>query len=244
MPGYCQPIAPRLFSRVEKPDGDSGCWLFTGADDGCGYGQMSIKSHPRKVHRVAYELANGPIDWYLPVLHSCNNRRCVNIAHLFLGKRGQRYMEEQGQDVPKKCTRCGKVKTGRDFYFSTKVKSITKGRLFSHCKKCHSAFGSIYYAKNPEKHRVRARDTKYRKQYKITNDDYDRMLANQGGVCKICETAGTNGKRLSVDHDHVSGSVRSLLCAWCNIGIGQFRDSQKLLIRAAEYLGSFHGDIS
>lgn len=82
--------------------------------------------------------------------------------------------------------------------------------------------------------------------YKITNDQYDELLKEQNGVCKICgqyETAKLKGitKRLSVDHCHKTEKkgeikIRGLLCHHCNQGLGAFRDNPNYLRKAAEYL--------
>lgn len=80
--------------------------------------------------------------------------------------------------------------------------------------------------------------------YGITSHDYDRMLKAQGGVCKICGRVNTDGKDLSVDHDHACCSgrracgqcVRGLLCNRCNMGLGYFGDDAALLEAAARYL--------
>lgn len=50
--------------------------------------------------------------------------------------------------------------------------------------------------------------------YKISARDWDRMLLEQNGVCKLCERQATR-----VDHDHVTGIVRGLLCNRCNIAL-------------------------
>lgn len=61
------------------------------------------------------------------------------------------------------------------------------------------------------------------------------------GVCKedlgeqVCRICGSS-KRLHIDHDHTTGKVRGLLCHYCNIGIGMFKDKQELLEKAIQYL--------
>jgi HNH endonuclease len=59
-----------------------GCWPWTRARDGCGYGL--IKDAPR-THRHAWTLTYGPIPPDMDVCHTCDNPPCCNPAHLFLG---------------------------------------------------------------------------------------------------------------------------------------------------------------
>lgn len=82
------------------------------------------------------------------------------------------------------------------------------------------------------------------KKFGITVEDYDKMLERQNGVCAICKRSPhvvLNGaiKRLAVDHDHITGRVRGLLCDHCNRGMGLLRDSIETLEGAAEYLRSY-----
>ena len=75
----------------------------------------------------------------------------------------------------------------------------------------------------------------------LTIEQYNAMLAAQGGTCAIChqvETASYQGTilRLAVDHDPDTGMVRGLLCRLHNQGIGQFAHDPDMLREAAAYL--------
>lgn len=73
--------------------------------------------------------------------------------------------------------------------------------------------------------------------YGLTLEDFDRMLAAQGGACAICKTCVPGGPgRFSVDHCHTTGRVRGLLCNNCNRGIGGLKDDANLLRAAIAYL--------
>jgi hypothetical protein len=94
-----------------------------------------------------------------------------------------------------------------------------------------------YYYRNRETCLDRIRKINY----KLSGDDYQQMLAAQGSCCAICRGTSTvlrSGRRrqLAVDHDHLSGGVRGLLCNDCNAGLGYFRNDPAFLIAAAAYL--------
>ena len=85
----------------------------------------------------------------------------------------------------------------------------------------------------------RIRDNYYKRKYGITLDDYNRMFAEQEGRCAICKTHQcATGRVLAVDHDHVTGKVRGLLCQACNTAIGKLNDDPELIHKAAEYVAS------
>lgn len=75
--------------------------------------------------------------------------------------------------------------------------------------------------------------------YGLTIEDYERLVEAQGGVCAICGKPAPREQRLVVDHCHLSGQVRGLLCSPCNRAIGQLGDTHEGVMRAANYLSAF-----
>ena len=71
-----------------------------------------------------------------------------------------------------------------------------------------------------------------RNRYGITKEEYEKMINDQNNVCVICN----NKDKLVVDHDHITGHVRGLLCNNCNRGLGSFKDNVQILDAAIVYL--------
>ena len=117
-------------------------------------------------------------------------------------------------------------------------------------------YARAWYARNKSKHsrlgteRSRAshardplaRRSKHLRQYGITVEDYDRMLREQGGCCKTCGVASESQQygRLHVDHRHLDGKVRALLCANCNRAVGLIKDNPEVADAIALLLRATH----
>lgn len=90
----------------------------------------------------------------------------------------------------------------------------------------------------------RRRETGYsrrwrlQKTYGITEDDIVQKLEEQDGVCAICHSAEPKGRfgNWHVDHDHITGEFRGLLCDPCNRGLGMLKDNREVLGRAMIYV--------
>jgi hypothetical protein len=160
----------------------------------------------------------------------------------------------------KRCKHCGEEKALDDFYADRKAKD---GRR-PECKRCNLAARAAKYAANPQPYIDRVKKwqqenperlNEYRREYRrrperktadregylkrkygLTLEQYDAMLEAQNGVCAICGEARPEERTLHVDHDHVTGVIRGLLCFRCNNALGDFREEYELFRRAADYL--------
>ncbi len=139
----------------------------------------------------------------------------------------------------KHCIRCKEDKPLSDFWIARGAKD---GR-FAYCKACGSEASRAWRSGNPDTYKRSRRSTALHRQYGLTLDECKQLLASQDGRCanRGCAaplTFDTKDKRLipHVDHSHVTGEVRGLLCLTCNTGIGMLGDSVEILEGAKQYL--------
>jgi DNA-binding transcriptional regulator YiaG len=110
-----RPIADRFFEKVVKSE--NGCHAWNGCVMPNGYGQVRHNGKTAYAHRVAYELAYGvPPDF---VLHTCDNRKCVNPEHLFSGS-----FDDNMADMVSKERQCHGERNARHKLTATQVKAI------------------------------------------------------------------------------------------------------------------------
>jgi Recombination endonuclease VII len=102
------------------------------------------------------------------------------------------------------------------------------------------ARGSAWRRANRDKLSPRNRDKYMKRRYGISRADYDALFERQGRVCAICRKPSK--ERLCVDHCHVTGMIRGLLCRKCNFGLGSLCDDQRALVAALAYLGARSDD--
>jgi hypothetical protein len=101
-----------------------------------------------------------------------------------------------------------------------------RARLSEHSRK--------YYQAHKHDIACSSRTKRLQKHYGLSDEDYDTLLAKQGGACAICRRRPRG--RLCVDHCHSTGFVRGLLCRKCNLGLGCLVDDAASLISAFAYL--------
>ncbi len=105
------------------------------------------------------------------------------------------------------------------------------------CRECKIAEGrdAVKTGRWPSFTQENQRAYHLMKRYGITPEEYDRRLSDQGGGCALCGSTEIGSKEsvkfFMVDHDHNTGAVRGLLCATCNMWVG---NCEQLLERVGE----------
>lgn len=149
------------------------------------------------------------------------------------------------------CKECNKA-SARGWYVANREKAIENQRAWSlECPEEKKAKRAKYYAENKEREKEnmkrwyqinrRKKDADSNRRflrlyYKMSVEDYENKYKEQNGACAICRGNNLSGRRLSVDHNHVTGYIRGLLCGNCNLGIGNFKDNVEIFKTAITYL--------
>lgn len=140
----------------------------------------------------------------------------------------------------KRCPSCGETKEVTEFHLVSR--GMPDRRVY--CKVCTRAKRRAAYERRG------GSDIPYdqllRREYGLTLADYNAQLRRQAHRCAVCrrpETvkSKTTGKprRLAVDHDHVTGRLRGLLCHRCNILVWAFEENHTTLSAIDGYLEAF-----
>lgn len=113
----------------------------------------------------------------------------------------------------KSCTKCKKILPLGDFEWRKDPRHFQEARPVSRCREC-----SI----------LDRREQGLRKNYGITLQDFDDMMLVQEGCCALCKSDVPRGKEeWHVDHCHVSGRIRGILCSVCNRMLGLYEAFKK-----------------
>jgi len=149
-------------------------------------------------------------------------------------------------EVDQECKKCHRVLPLSEFH---KLHTVRLG-VRSSCKSCECEKAMLWADQN----RDRVLDSHLRRAFGITLEQFSALAAEQGGVCAICgeppvivnyRQSRRQGRqtqpRLVVDHDHITGKIRGLLCTPCNRGIGFLKDDPSIVRFALKYLEEANG---
>lgn len=160
--------------------------------------------------------------------------------------------------MTKKCTACKTEKPVSEFY---PIANGLKG-VRPRCKECMRIIEKKKYGDNAEfrwsklskqakkikddpefkkRHMIAQRRWHLNKHYNITQEDFDKKLAEQNGGCEICgrKPNGEQRYRIVVDHCHLTGTNRGLLCDLCNTALGKLGDNIEILNNCINYLKKY-----
>jgi hypothetical protein len=151
-------LIERIKSKVHVSE--TGCWVYPGSLNGGGYCQASFNGKKYMVHRFMYELTYGmKINPKLVVCHECDNPRCCNPEHLWIGteKQNMRDAADKRRWSRQRKTHC---KRGHEYTPETSVIRIQRGRPARNCLLCNKLLHQT-----PEyKERARERQREQRRQ--------------------------------------------------------------------------------
>lgn len=138
--------------------------------------------------------------------------------------------------INKRCSKCKIHKPLSEFY----KRRGRKSGLMSWCKLCCEKYRikmAEHYKIMRKRNYPKKREKDLILHYGITLDEYNKIFEQQKGCCAICNKCQSKLKnRLGVDHNHITGKIRGLLCVRCNRLLGFAQESQKILLVAQNYL--------
>jgi hypothetical protein len=172
---------------------------------------VALKGQKRKPHTEEHKRKIGA---------ALKGRKLSKATKLKIGK-----ANKGKKRTPEQCMNLSKIRKGKPAPW---VRERMLGSKIELSPKAHAALVQRNKLRAlPEDERKRRRIESYRnanlkERYGLSIAEYDKLHAQQGGVCLICKKPCSSGKRLAVDHDHATKKVRGLLCRRCNRGLGHF----------------------
>lgn len=133
----------------------------------------------------------------------------------------------------KKCTKCKCSKELKNFNKNSK----SLDGVGSWCKSCIKENNKKQWKEN--KLSGRSKHHALKTTYGLELKEVEQMYIDQGGKCAICDkfkATFTQSGGLYIDHDHVTGQIRGLLCNSCNVMLGLAKDNIEVLVSAINYL--------
>lgn len=136
--GKVIPLMERIESKI-IPEPNSGCWIWLGAVNCWGYGQLNMRGRGTSlVHRILYEQKYGPIPAGLECDHLCRVRCCVNPDHI--EPVTKRVNMERGNSPSMRQARQTHCKNGHPFDQENTLLYRTKWGFGRKCKICHAQY--------------------------------------------------------------------------------------------------------
>lgn len=146
-----------LFEKVKKIDG--GCWEWTASLNNKKYGVLRISGKLMLAHRISYMMRFGDIPSGLHVCHKCDNRKCVNTEHLFLGTQKENMAD-------------ARAKGKRPSLVHPSASSYNNGCRCMQCKDILKSYSAEYYLTNKDK--IKSKVNQYYQKNKLKKTSKQR----------------------------------------------------------------------
>jgi hypothetical protein len=146
---------------------------------------------------------------------------------------------------------CCKCRYNKEIGCFHKDKNRNDG-LQTVCKQCSRLYSQERNAKRKEEYKrwyqdnkIKVRNYKLKRKFKISISEYNDMFDEQNGLCAICkksEIKKHNGtiQSLAVDHNHSTGKVRALLCSNCNTALGSLKENKDIIFNMIDYIDKYN----
>lgn len=159
-------------------------------------------------------------------IFTAEHKRKLSISHKgqVSWRKGKKFVDEKVSREKRKLYR-------KEWRLKNKDRLLEQDRAWKQANRQRIALlARLRYQKNAQKELDRIR----LKKYGITGDEFRKILKYQNFKCPVCNRKIT--KNLSVDHNHLTGRIRGLICNNCNLAIGNADESSERLRALARYL--------
>jgi recombination endonuclease VII len=143
-------------------------------------------------------------------------------GHLLEGDNVKQLFNPNGTKAGRKCMECNRILHRKWYHADSELR----------CSKVRQ-----YRKDNPDA----VKNARLKRDFGITLDQYKKILETQEGQCALCGSTepGRKDRFFAVDHCHITGKVRALLCLTCNVALGAAKDNPALLRKMADYIESY-----
>ncbi len=133
-----------FWSKVNRGE-ENDCWNYLKDTSGGGYGVISINISKNNrisfsAHRIAYYIVNGVDPLYLDVLHTCDNTRCCNPKHLFLGTQKSNGSDMVSKNRQAKGSLNGSSKLTEEQVFEIRHKRLILNTIYEELAKEYNVY--------------------------------------------------------------------------------------------------------
>lgn len=140
----------RFWAKVNKAEANQ-CWEWTGAKNSKGYGTLQVNTIKWLAHRYSYTISKGEIPKGLLIMHSCDNRKCVNPEHLSAGTQVDNMLDctSKGRHHEQRRTHCpqGHEYTPENTMLKNQNRAKSMGK-YRACKECNRVYQRAYNRKS------------------------------------------------------------------------------------------------